>query len=112
MLYPVYISAVVVFLLTIDLFWSMDEMRAFLGDKGIEYCWKYGNFHRYLYTNLALTCVDVVVLLYLYRLARHDRMFAYLVVWAAFLIGEPIILSFFDLRCGIFALGADTLILI
>jgi small neutral amino acid transporter SnatA (MarC family) len=96
MLYAVYAAAAAVCFSVLSLLLTLNQVRKLLGDKGIEYCWKYGSFERYLSTTLTLTCVDVCVLLSLYWLARRNHLFAYLVVWATWLLGEPL-LSFFDM---------------
>ncbi len=46
--------------------------NGFIGDQGVEICWMYGSFHRYLFTNLALTCRDIGVLLGLYWLTQSN----------------------------------------
>jgi hypothetical protein len=83
MLYPVYGTTAIVFLLAIVLVAELNEMREFLGDKGSEFCWMYGSFDRYLFTHLGSICVDAGRLLVLYSLARRDWLKSYLVVWAA-----------------------------
>ena len=95
LLYPVYGAAAIVFLLAIILVAELNEMREFLGDKGIEFCWMYGSFDRYLSTHLGSICVDAGVLLILYSLARRDWLKSYIAVWAAWRLEEPL-LSFFD----------------
>ncbi len=96
MLYPVYAAAVWVFLGAAVLLLTLSQTREFIGDKGVEYCWMYGSFQRYLFTHLTLICVDTTVLLGLYWLARRNYLLVYLIVWAAWLLGEPL-LSFFDM---------------
>jgi hypothetical protein len=96
MLYPVYGATAIVFLLAIILVVTLNEMREFLGDKGIEFCWMYGSFDRYLFTHLGSICVDAGVLLVLYPLALRDWLKGYLVVWAAWWLEEPL-LSFLDM---------------
>jgi hypothetical protein len=96
MLYAVYGATVWVFLGVVVLFATLNETRLFIGDKGVEICWMYGSFDRYLFTHLALICLDSGVVLGLYWLARHDNLLVYLMVWVAWLFGEPV-LSFFDM---------------
>ena len=96
MLYPVYGATAIVFLLAIILVATLNETREFLGDKGIEFCWMYGSFDRYLFTHLGSICVDAGVLLVLYSLARRGWLKSYLVVWAAWLLENPLS-SFFDM---------------
>jgi hypothetical protein len=96
MFYAVYAAAAAVCFSMLSLILTLKQVRELLGDRGIEYCWMYGSFERYLSTTLTLTCVDVCVLLSLYWLARRNRLLAYLIVWAAWLLGEPL-LSFFDM---------------
>jgi len=96
MLYPVYGATVLVCLQALVVVATLNETREFIGDKGVEYCWMYGSFHRYLSTNLVLICLDVALLLSLYWLVRRNRLIIYLVVWAIWLLGEPL-LSVFDM---------------
>ena len=96
MLYPVYGATAIVFLLAIILVAELNEMREFLGDKGIEFCWMDGSFNRYLYTHLGSICVDAGVLLVLYSLARRDWLRSYIAIWAAWWLEEPL-LSFFEM---------------
>ena len=96
MLYPVYGATAIVFLLAIILVAELNEMREFLGDKGIEFCWMHGSFDRYLSTHLGSICVDAGVLLILYSLAHRDWLNSYIAVWAAWWLEEPL-LSFFDM---------------
>jgi hypothetical protein len=96
MLYPVYGAAAIVLLLAIIFFATLNEMREFLGDEGIELCWMYGSFDRYLTTHLASICVDAGALLILYSLAHRDWLKSYLVVWTLWLLEDPL-LSFFDM---------------
>jgi len=95
MLYPVYGAAAIVFLLAIILVAELNEMREFLGDSGIEFCWMYGSFDRYLSTHLGSICVDAGVLLIIYSLAHLDWLKIYIAVWAAWWLEEPL-LSFFN----------------
>ncbi|QWG14812.1 hypothetical protein KMZ29_09230 [Bradyrhizobium sediminis] len=53
MLYPVYAAAVLSCLGTVLFFISLNDTRNFIGEKGVEYCWMYGSFERYLFINLA-----------------------------------------------------------
>jgi hypothetical protein len=96
MLYPVYVAAVLVFVGMTVFLATLNQTREFIGEWGSEYCWMYGSFERYVFTHLVLICVDIAVLLALYWLARRDLPIAYLVVWAAWLLSEPL-LSFFDM---------------
>ena len=96
MLYPIYVATVLACLSAILFLISLNETREFIGDKGIEYCWMYGKFDRYLFTNLALICLDAIVLSGLYWLARQDCLFIYLLTWAAWYLYEPL-LSFFNM---------------
>lgn len=95
MLYPVYGATAIFLLLAMILFATLNEMREFLGNKGIELCWMYGNFDRYLSTHLGSICMDAGVLLILYSLAHRDWLKSYLVVWALWLL-EDRLLAFFD----------------
>ena len=52
MLYSVYGATAIVILLAIILVAMLNEMREFLGDKGIDFCWMYRSFDRYLSTHL------------------------------------------------------------
>ena len=96
MLYAVYAAAVLCCLAALIFFATLNETRDFIGEKGVEYCWMYGRFERYLYIHLAKICVNIAVLLCLYRLAQRNYLFVYLVVWTGWLLGEPL-LSFFDM---------------
>ena len=96
MLYAVYIAVAAVCFSALSLFLTLNQVRELLGGRGIEYCWMYGNFERYLSTSLTVICIDVCVLLSLYWLARHDCLLFYLIIWAAWFLGEPL-LSFFDM---------------
>ena len=96
MLYPIYAAAVLVCLGAVIFLVTLNETREFIGDRGVEYCWMYGSFQRYLFTHLALICVDMGTLLSLYWLAQRNHLLAYLIVWAAWLLGESL-LSFFDM---------------
>jgi hypothetical protein len=96
MLYAVYAAAAWVVLGAAVLFLTLNETRKFIGEKGVEYCWMYGSFQRYLYINLASLCVDIVTLFGLYWLARGNYLIVYLIIWAVWLFGEPL-LSFFDM---------------
>jgi hypothetical protein len=96
MLYPVYGATALACLGAVVFVATLNETREFIGDKGVEYCWMYGKFDRYLFTHLALICLDTTVLLGLYWLARRNRLFIYLFVWAAWWLYEPL-LSFFDM---------------
>jgi len=95
MLYPVYVAAVLVCLGAIGFLLTLNETREFIGD-GVEYCWMYGKFDRYIFTHLALFCVDIGALLGLYWLARRNSLLVYLILWAVWLLGEPL-LAFFDM---------------
>jgi hypothetical protein len=96
MLYPVYGASAIFLLLTIILFATLNEMREFLGDKGIELCWMYGSFDRYISIHLGSICVNAGVLLILYSLACQDWLKSYLVIWALWLF-EDSLLSLFDM---------------
>ena len=96
MLYPIYVAAVLVCLGATAFLVTLSETRELIGERGVEYCWMYGSFQRYLFTHLTLICVDIGVLLGLYWLAQQNYLLAYLVVWAAWLLGEPM-LSFLDM---------------
>jgi hypothetical protein len=96
MLYPIYAAAVLVCLGAMVFLVTLNETREFIGDRGVEYCWMYGSFQRYLFTHLTLICVDMGTLLGLYWLAQRDHLLAYLIVWAVWLLGEPL-LSFIDM---------------
>ena len=97
MLYSVYGATAIVILLAIILVAMLNEMREFLGDKGIDFCWMYGSFDRYLSSHLGSICVDAGALLILYSLACRDWLKSYLAVWAAWWLEDPL-LSFFDTR--------------
>jgi hypothetical protein len=96
MLYPVYGATAIVFLLAIILVAELNEMREFLGDKGIEFSRMYGSFNRYQFIHLGSICVDAGVLLILYSLARRDWLKSYIAVWAVWWLEEPL-LSFLDM---------------
>lgn len=64
-------------------FISLNDTRNFIGEKGVEYCWMYGSFERYLYINLASIGVSIGELLSLYWLAQRNYLFTYLILWAA-----------------------------
>lgn len=96
MIYGIYAIAGFMLLGVLTFFTSLRETRAFIGDRGVEYCWMYGAFHRYLYINLAWFGADIVVLFGLIWLAQRNHLLAYLLVVAIWLFGEPI-LSLFDM---------------
>jgi hypothetical protein len=96
MLYPIYAAAVLVFLGATAFLVTLNETREFIGERGVEYCWMYGSFQRYLFTHLTLICVDIGTLTGLYWLAQRNYLLAYPIVWGAWLLGEPL-LSFFDM---------------
>ena len=83
MLYPVYAAAALVCLGALVLLLTLNQTREFLGRRGIEYCWMYGSFQRYLYTHLTLIGVDTAVLGALYWLALRNYLLVYLIVAAA-----------------------------
>src|SRR5260221_10887039 len=96
MLYLIYGSAGLVFLGVVVLFVTLNETRLFIGDHGVEICWMYGSFDRYLFTNLALICLDTGVMVGLYWLARLDNLLVYVMVWVVWWICDSV-LSFFDM---------------
>jgi hypothetical protein len=96
MFYPIYAAAALVGLGAMVLLLTLNATREFIGERGVEYCWMYGSFERYLFTHLTLICVDIAVLLGLYWLAQRNYLLVYLIAWAAWLLGEPL-LSFFDM---------------
>jgi hypothetical protein len=96
MFYPIYAAAALVGLSATVLLFTLNETCEFIGKSGVEYCWMYGSFERYLFTHLTLIGVDIGVLLSLYWLARLNYLLVYLIIWAAWLLGEPV-LSFFDM---------------
>jgi hypothetical protein len=96
MLYGIYGAIAWVFLGVVVLFATLNKTRLFIGETGVEICWMYGSFDRYLFTHLALICLDVGVLLGLYWLARRNNLLVYLIVLAVWLLGDPV-LSFFDM---------------
>jgi hypothetical protein len=96
MLYPIYAAAVLVLLGAMVFLITLNETREFIGERGVEYCWMYGSFQRYLFTHLTLISVEIGTLLGLYWLAQRNHLLAYLIVWAAWLLGEPL-LSIFDM---------------
>jgi small neutral amino acid transporter SnatA (MarC family) len=97
MLYAIYATAAAVCFSALSVVLTLNQVRKLLGDRGIEYCWMYGSFERYLFTSLTVVCIDVCVLLSLYWLARRDYLLSYLIIWAAWFLGEPL-LSFFDIN--------------
>jgi hypothetical protein len=96
MLYPIYAAAALVCLSTVGFFVTLRETREFIGEKGVEYCWMYGSFDRYFYVHVGSICVDIAALFGLYWLAKRNHLLVYLLVWAVWLLGEPL-LSFFNI---------------
>lgn len=96
MLYPIYVTAALLCVHSLFFFATLKETREFIGKKGVEYCWAYGSFERYLFSHLTSILIIVVGLSLLYWLARRDYMVAYLVIWATWLLGNMFV-SFFDL---------------
>jgi hypothetical protein len=94
MRYPVHAAAAFVLFDAVIFLVSLNATREFIGS-GSEYCWMFGSFQRYVTTSLVLICVNVIVLLSLYWLARRNHLFVYLIVWVVWLFGEPL-LSYFD----------------
>jgi hypothetical protein len=95
MLYPVYVAAALVYLDAVVFLLSLESTRQFIGN-GSEFCWMFGSFQRYVFVSVALFIVDVPLLCGLYLLARRNYLIAYLIVWALWLLTEPV-LSHFDL---------------
>lgn len=96
MIYPIYITAALLCVHSLFFFATLKETREFIGKKGVEYCWAYGSFDRYLFSHLASVLIVLIGLSLLYWLARRDYLVAYLVVWATWLLGN-MSLSFFNL---------------
>jgi hypothetical protein len=95
MLYPVYAAAVLVYVDAIIFLFSLESTREFIGN-GAELCWMFGSFQRYVSVSIALFIVDVPVLFGLHWLARRNHLIVYLIVWALWLLTEPV-LSHFDM---------------
>lgn len=96
MLYVVYAETMLWLLGVIIFVATLDQTRRFLGDGGIEYCWMYGSFNRYLFTHLALIFLNVAALVCLHQFARRDRLLAYLMLQGVWLLWEPV-LAFFNM---------------
>jgi hypothetical protein len=96
MLYPIYGAAALVCLTTLLVFLTLNGTRDFIGEKGVEICWMYGSFERYLFAHFTSTGVSLITLSALYWLARRDQVVAYVGVWAMWLLYD-VLLSFFGL---------------
>jgi hypothetical protein len=95
MLYPVYITAALVCVYTVFFLITLNETREFIGERGVEYCWAYGSFSRYLFSHVTSIFVFFCILSVLYWLARRDYAYAYLTVCVTLLFGR-LLMSFFD----------------
>jgi hypothetical protein len=96
MLYPIYIAGVLLCLYALLFLVTLNETREFIGEKGVEYCWEYGSFNRYLLSHLISISIALGLLSTLYALARRNNLFAYVGVWIAWLLIRSL-LSFFNL---------------
>jgi hypothetical protein len=94
MLYPIYVAAGLVCLDTMLFLATLNDTREFIGEQGIECCWSYTSFERYLFASLTSIGVALVVLTGLYWLARRNDLLTYLILWVVWLLEKALLLYF------------------
>jgi hypothetical protein len=96
MTYPIYVVFAMIVLDLLFFFITLNDTHEFIGERGVEYCWAYGSFTRYVVSHLASITVLCGILYVLYLLARRDYLTAYVGVVVACLVSK-LVLSFFGL---------------
>jgi hypothetical protein len=86
MFYPIYLAAGLVGLDAVLFVATLNDIREFIGEKGLACCWSYTSFDRYLSASLTSIGVGLVVLSGLYWLAQRKYLLAYFVLWALWLL--------------------------
>ena len=97
MFYPIYVATALVCVYILSFLVTLNETREFIGERGIEYCWAYGSFSRYLFAHVTSICVALGILSVLYKLAKRNSLSAYLIVCGACMAGGFLI-SFLELN--------------
>lgn len=82
---PVYFFAFLIALSVFGFAITLKETREFIGSGGLEVCWKYMNFNRYVLASIGGNILALAFLVGLYWFAKHNRVRAYLLTWGLWL---------------------------
>lgn len=88
MVYVVYFFAVIVALNALAFIATLNETRQFIGGGGLEICWKYQNFERYVWSSLMEFAIACCVLLGLYWMAKQNYLRLYLIAWGFLILAR------------------------
>jgi hypothetical protein len=96
MVYVVYFFAAIVALNALAFIVTLSETRQFIGSGGLEICWKYQSFQRYLSSSLIELVIACCILFGLYWIAVRNYLRLYLLAWG-FLILARAVMYFLEL---------------
>lgn len=81
MVYVVYFFVAIVALNALAFIVTLNETRQFIGNGGLEICWKYQSFERYLWSSSIELAIACCILFALYWMAVRNYLRLYLIAW-------------------------------
>jgi uncharacterized membrane protein YcjF (UPF0283 family) len=90
MVYIVYFFAVIVGLNALAFIVTLSETRQFIGGGGLEICWKYQSFERYLWSSLIEVAIACCILFALYWMAVRNYLRLYLLAWGSLIVARTV----------------------